>query len=76
MDGLGQNMALSVLYIFFPIVVKMLCKIRWEGPHMNSTQYQERINKLLDKLKEDMPKAERLLIIEEIKGLLSAFFVA
>jgi len=42
---------------------------------MNSFEYQERINKLLKKLEKDMPEAERLMILDEIRELLSAFFV-
>lgn len=41
---------------------------------MNSKQYQEKIEKLLKKLETELPKAERLLIIEQIRHLLSAFF--
>lgn len=42
---------------------------------MNSLEYQQKIFKLLKKLKEDLPEAERLAIIEELEELLSVFFV-
>jgi len=42
---------------------------------MNSTEYQERIYNLLEKLEKDLPEAQRLMIIAEIRHLLSAFFV-
>jgi len=41
---------------------------------MNSKQYQEKIEKLLKKLETELPEAERLLIIAEIRSLLSDFF--
>ena len=42
---------------------------------MNIEQYQDRINSILEKLEEDLPKAERLELLQELKELLSAFFV-
>ena len=42
---------------------------------MNSFEYQDRIDVLLKKLEKDMPEADRLMIINEIRELLSAFFV-
>lgn len=42
---------------------------------MNSIEYQDRINALLKKLEKDMPEAERLIIINDLRHLLSAFFV-
>ena len=66
-------MALSVLYTF--ILPGSVVQIKMGGAFMNSFEYQERINKLLKKLEKDMPEAERLMILDEIRELLSAFFV-
>lgn len=41
---------------------------------MNIKQYQDRIDSLLKRLEEEMPKAERLEIIADLRVLLSAFF--
>ena len=41
---------------------------------MNIVQYQEKIDKLLTKLETELPEAERLSIIEDIRQMLSAFF--
>lgn len=55
----------------------MVCVVqnKMGGSFMNIEQYQEKIYSLLKKLEEDMPKAERLEILQELKELLSAFFV-
>lgn len=66
-------MALSVLYTY--ILPGSVVQIKMGGAFMNSFEYQDRINSLLEKLEKDMPEAERLLIIDEIRHLLSAFFV-
>ncbi|MFZ4705455.1 MAG: hypothetical protein ACOYMF_05550 [Bacteroidales bacterium] len=42
---------------------------------MNIEKYQESIETILKKLEEDLPKAERLELLQDLKELLSAFFV-
>ncbi|WP_372775656.1 hypothetical protein [Mangrovibacterium sp.] len=42
---------------------------------MNTQKYKERLDKLLEKLKQDLPEAERISLVEDIKEILSAFFV-
>lgn len=66
-------MALSVLYTF-PLRWCVV-QIKMGGAYMNSFEYQDRINALLTKLEKDMPEADRLMILDEIRHLLSAFFV-
>ena len=44
------------------------------GAFMNTQQYKKRLNKLLEKLKQDLPEAERISIVDDIKEILSAFF--
>lgn len=66
-------LALSVLYTYSLGIV--LCEIRWGGPYMNIEKYQESIETILKKLEEDLPKAERLELLQDLKELLSAFFV-
>lgn len=39
---------------------------------MNATDYKAKISSLLNKLKADLPAAERLLIIAEIEEMLEA----
>jgi len=65
-------MALSVLYTF--ILPGSVVQIKIGGAFMNSFEYQDRINALLKKLEKDMPEADRLIILDEIRELLSAFF--
>lgn len=73
MDRTGQYWPfLSYIHFHYGGV---LCKLRWEGLLMNSIEYQDRINALLKKLEKDMPEADRLIILDEIRELLSAFFV-
>jgi len=66
-------MALSVLYTF--ILPGSVVQIKMGGAFMNSFEYQDRIDALLTKLEKDMPEADRLMILDEIRELLSAFFV-
>ena len=42
---------------------------------MNIAQYQDKIDSILKQLEEEMPKAERLVLLQELKDLLSAFFI-
>jgi hypothetical protein len=66
-------MALSVLYTF-PLRWRVV-QNKMGGAFMNSFEYRDRINALLTKLEKDMPQADRLMILDEIRELLSAFFV-
>lgn len=73
MDGLGQKKIWPFLsYIHFHYG-GVLCKIRWEGPFMNIEQLIARLNRLLEKLKEDLPREERIALVDEIKELFSVF---
>lgn len=66
-------MALSVLYTF--ILPDSVVQIKIGGAFMNSFEYQDRIDALLTKLEKEMPEADRLIIIHDLRELLSAFFV-
>lgn len=61
-----------LIYIFREVCVVQL---KMGGAFMNSIEYQDRINEHLTKLEKDMPEADRLMILDEIRELLSAFFV-
>jgi len=42
---------------------------------MNIERYQDAIEIILKKLEQDLPKADRLELLQDLKELLSAFFV-
>lgn len=68
-------MALSVLLYIFRYG-QMLCQNKMGGAFMNTQQLQQRLNELLEKLKQNLPEAERISLVEDIKEILSAFFPA
>lgn len=65
-------MALSVLYTFTVVVIVVQNKMG--GAFMNIQQLKERLNQLLQKLKTDLPKAERIAVVMEIEEILEAVF--
>lgn len=65
-------MALSVLYMFSVTVNVVSSKMG--GAFMNIEQLQKKLENLLEQLKQELPRAERISLVEEIKEILSFLF--
>jgi len=65
-------LALSVLYTFFR--QESVVQNKMGGAFMNIEQLTDKLNQLLERLKEDLPKAERIALVDDIQEILSVMF--